>query len=148
MKVTFSFLYNRKKKLNNRGEAAIEIRAYYNGKNKIISTKTYVTPSQWDNEKRIVNHPNQIHLNLKLQKQIDDLERLQTDYILRDKVFNLKILTELLNGKDKIAFTTFIQFPTCDIPGYVQALLYISHKLMPNRLLRYIHLDTYNAKRL
>jgi len=109
MKVTFSFLYNRKKKLNNRGEAAIEIRAYYNGKNKIISTKTYVTPHQWDNEKRIVNHPNQIHLNLHLQKQIDDLERLQTDHFLRDKIFNLKILTELLNGKDKIAFTTFIK---------------------------------------
>ncbi|MBN4081791.1 site-specific integrase [bacterium AH-315-C07] len=109
MKVTFVLLYNRKKKLNHRGEAAIEIRAYYNGKIKIISSKIYVTPHQWDDENRIVNHSNKIHLNLQLQSQINALEKIQTTHIVAGKAFNLKTLNTILSGEISQSFSKFIQ---------------------------------------
>mgnify|MGYP001079373054 CR=1 FL=1 len=58
-KITYNLVYNRKKCLNRRGQALVQVEAYLKGKKKYFSTKVYLKPEQWDNKKLIVkNHPN------------------------------------------------------------------------------------------
>ena len=47
-KITYNLVYNRKKSLNKRGLALVQVEAYLNGKKKYFSTKVYLRPEQWD----------------------------------------------------------------------------------------------------
>ena len=58
-KIIYSLVYNRKKSLNKRGVALVQVEAYLNRKKKYFSTKVYLRPDQWDAKKLLVkNHPN------------------------------------------------------------------------------------------
>jgi hypothetical protein len=57
-------VYNRKRSLNKKGMALVQVEAYLDRKKKYFSTKVYLKPEQWDNKKLIVkNHPNADALN-------------------------------------------------------------------------------------
>lgn len=63
-KIIYSLVYNRKKSLNKRGVALVQVEAYLNRKKKYFSTKVYLRPDQWDAKKLLVkNHPNADALN-------------------------------------------------------------------------------------
>lgn len=58
-KIIYSLVYNRKKSLNKKGMALVQVEAYLNRKKKYFSTKVYLRPDQWDAKKLLVkNHPN------------------------------------------------------------------------------------------
>ena len=77
-KVKYRLVYNRKKLLNSKGYALIQVEASL-GKNKMyFGTRIYVRPEEWDQRKScIVNHPNARDLNLWLYGFIIELEKLE-----------------------------------------------------------------------
>lgn len=77
------FIFNRTGKLNKNGLALIQLRAYQGGKNKYFSTKIYLLPRQWKNNK-VVDHPNAYELNLKLR----NLQREIESFVIRKQLIN------------------------------------------------------------
>lgn len=63
-KIKYRIVYNRKKVLNKKkGETLIQIEAYLDKKS-VFSTHIYISPEQWNTQKRIIqNHPHQEELN-------------------------------------------------------------------------------------
>ena len=53
-KIIYSLVYNRKKCLNKRGMALVQVEAYLDRKKKYFSTKVYLKPEQWDAKKLVV----------------------------------------------------------------------------------------------
>ncbi len=47
MQVEYKVVFNRKKKLNNKGKALIQIEAYLDGSRRYFSTEIYITPQEW-----------------------------------------------------------------------------------------------------
>ena len=63
-KIIYNLVYNRKKCLNKKGMALVQVEAYLGRKKKYFSTKVYLKPEQWDAKKLVVkNHPNADALN-------------------------------------------------------------------------------------
>lgn len=63
-KIKYRIVYNRKKVLNKRGEALIQVEAYLDKCKVYFSTHIYITPEQWDSKKRRIKaHPQQEGLN-------------------------------------------------------------------------------------
>ena len=52
-KIIYSLVYNRKKCLNKRGMALVQVEAYLDRKKKYFSTKVYLKPEQWDAKKQL-----------------------------------------------------------------------------------------------
>lgn len=62
-KIKYRIVYNRKKVLNKKGEALIQIEAHLDKKS-VFSTHICTSPEQWNTQKRIIqNHPHQEELN-------------------------------------------------------------------------------------
>ena len=53
-KIIYSLVYNRKKCLNKRGVALVQVEAYLDRKKKYFSTKVYLKPEQWDAKKLVI----------------------------------------------------------------------------------------------
>ena len=71
-------VYNRKNRLNARGEALVQIEALHYGKRCYFSTHIYLRPSQWNERKRrVVLHPLAKELNWKLREQLLEIERIE-----------------------------------------------------------------------
>ena len=89
-KIIYNLVYNRKKCLNKKGMALVQVEAYLGRKKKYFSTKVYLKPEQWDNKKLIVkNHPNADALNrLTLNPQ---LHSRSATYIKRNGLLIRKI---------------------------------------------------------
>ena len=63
-KISYRPVYNRKKCLNSRGTALVQVEAYLNKKKVYFSTHIYLRPEQWDVKKKVIkDHPNQDALN-------------------------------------------------------------------------------------
>ena len=75
-KISYRFVYNRKKSLNDRGTALVQVEAYLNKKKVYFSTHVYLRPEQWDVKRKIIkDHPNQDALNGMLNEFIIELEK-------------------------------------------------------------------------
>ena len=48
-KIIYNLVYNRKRSLNKKGMALVQVEAYLDRKKKYFSTKVYLKPEQWDN---------------------------------------------------------------------------------------------------
>lgn len=114
-KVLYSLVFNRRKQLNKEGKALIQIEAYLDKKRKYFSTKVYIRPGQWDNNrKRIKNHPNSEDLNVYLMKCIADLEKMELDFITKDIVYSLSDIS-LIKLKESISGDSFLEFMKVEI---------------------------------
>ena len=62
-KVKYSFIFNRKGRLNEDKTALIQLKAYKNGKSRYFSTGIWIEPTYWDKSNRKVknNHTLQYH---------------------------------------------------------------------------------------
>lgn len=75
-KIIYSLVYNRKKCLNKRGMALVQVEAYLDRKKKYFSTKVYLKPEQWDAKKLVVkNHPNADALNRLIYEFVAAIEK-------------------------------------------------------------------------
>ena len=70
-------VFNRRKKLNKKGEALIQIEIYHKAKRRYISTGIYIKPENWNEKKQIVvKHIYQSLYNARMNKKVLDLNNL------------------------------------------------------------------------
>lgn len=110
-KVIYNLVFNRKKQLNAKGEALIQVEAYLNKQKRYFSTKVYIKPCQWDPKRRVVkNHPNMDALNQHLHNFILELEKKELDTIQGGNTFSLKDLKDTIQPQSvPSSFTAFMQ---------------------------------------
>lgn len=110
-KIIYNLVYNRKKSLNKKGMALVQVEAYLNRKKKYFSTKVYLKPEQWDNKKLIVkNHPNADALNRLIYEFMAMIEKKELELWQRGKRISLELLKEALStNEDNTSFILFFR---------------------------------------
>lgn len=99
-KIIYSLVYNRKKSLNKRGLALVQVEAYLNRKKKYFSTKVYLKPDQWDAKKLLVkNHPNADALNRLIYEFMATIEKHELELWQKGKPITLDVLKDALTEK-------------------------------------------------
>lgn len=94
-KISYSLVFNRKKKLNMKGVSLVQVEAYLNRKKVYFSTKVYLKPEQWDAKRRMIrNHPNSDALNRMLYDYITALEQIELGLWQRGKSISLDSLKD------------------------------------------------------
>lgn len=96
-KIIYNLVFNRKKNLNKRGMALVQIEAYLNRKKKYFSTKVYLKPDQWDAKRRRVrNHPNADALNRMIYEYMAEIEKKELGMWQQKKSISLDALKNAL----------------------------------------------------
>ena len=109
-KVKYSFIFNRKGRLNEDKTALIQLKAYKNGKSRYFSTGIWIEPTYWDKSNRKVknNHTLCFELNNELQSQLKSLQSFELKTLGRRKRFQLADFDNLFSDKKEIE--TFSEF--------------------------------------
>lgn len=108
-KIIYNLVYNRKKCLNKKGMALVQVEAYLGRKKKYFSTKVYLKPEQWDNKKLIVkNHPNADALNRLIYKFVATIEKKELELWQQGKRISLELLKNALTTQENNS--SFISF--------------------------------------
>lgn len=110
-KIIYSLVYNRKKCLNKKGTALVQVEAYLDRKKKYFSTKVYLKPEQWDAKKLIVkNHPNSDALNRLLYEFVAMIEKKELELWQQGKRISLELLKDTLSAhEDNTSFILFFR---------------------------------------
>lgn len=110
-KIIYSIVYNRKKCLNKKGMALVQVEAYLDRKKKYFSTKVYLKPEQWDVKKLIVkNHPNADALNRLIYEFVAAIEKKELELWQRGNRISLELLKNALTKReDKSSFISFFK---------------------------------------
>lgn len=96
-KIIYNLVFNRKKNLNKREMALVQIEAYLNRKKKYFSTKVYLKPDQWDAKRRRVrNHPNADALNRMIYEYMAEIEKKELGMWQQKKSISLDALKDAL----------------------------------------------------
>lgn len=109
-KISYNLVFNRKKRLNKRGMALVQVEAYLNRKKMYFSTKIYLKPEQWDAKRKMVkNHPNANVLNRMLYENIATIEQTELGLWQQGKSISLDLLKNsidkpLSNGRSFLTF--------------------------------------------
>lgn len=109
-KISYSLVFNRKKNLNKKGMALVQVEAYLSRKKTYFSTKVYLKPDQWDSKRRMVkNHPNSEALNRMLYKYIAEMEKKELELWQDGKIITLDSLKDSLSipREEKNSFIAF-----------------------------------------
>lgn len=108
-KIIYNLVYNRKKCLNKKGMALVQVEAYLGRKKKYFSTKVYLKPEQWDNKKLIVkNHPNADALNRSIYEFVATIEKKELELWQQGKRISLELLKNALTTQENNS--SFISF--------------------------------------
>ena len=108
-KIIYNLVYNRKKGLNKKGMALVQVEAYLGRKKKYFSTKVYLKPEQWDNKKLIVkNHPNADALNRLIYEFVATIEKKELELWQQGKRISLELLKNALTTQENNS--SFISF--------------------------------------
>lgn len=108
-KIIYNLVYNRKKCLNKKGMALVQVEAYLDRKKKYFSTKVYLKPEQWDLKKLIVrNHPNADALNRLIYEYMSMIEKRELELWQQGRRISLDLLKDVLNTSENN--TSFIPF--------------------------------------
>lgn len=108
-KIIYNLVYNRKKCLNKKGMALVQVEAYLGRKKKYFSTKVYLKPEQWDNKKLIVkNHPNTDALNRLIYEFVATIEKKELELWQQGKRISLELLKNALTTQENNS--SFISF--------------------------------------
>lgn len=108
-KIIYNLVYNRKKCLNKKGMALVQVEAYLGRKKKYFSTKVYLKPEQWDNKKLIVkNHPNADALNRLIYEFVATIEKKELELWQQGKRISLELSKNALTTQENNS--SFISF--------------------------------------
>lgn len=108
-KIIYNLVYNRKKCLNKKGMALVQVEAYLGRKKKYFSTKVYLKPEQWDNKKLLVkNHPNADALNRLIYEFVATIEKKELELWQQGKRISLELLKNALTTQENNS--SFISF--------------------------------------
>lgn len=110
-KIIYNLVYNRKKCLNKKGMALVQVEAYWGRKKKYFSTKVYLKPEQWDAKKLVVkNHPNADALNRLLYEFISVIEKKELELWQQGKCISLELLKKaLITQENNASFISFFK---------------------------------------
>lgn len=101
-KVIYNLVYNRKKSLNKKGMALVQVEAYLNKEKRYFSTKIYLTPDQWDAKKLLIkNHPNADALNQLIHEFVSMIERRELELWRQGTSITLDLLKNVLSEEEK-----------------------------------------------
>ena len=115
-KISYSLVFNRKKKLNKKGMALVQVEAYLNRRKMYFSTRVYLKPDQWDVKRRMVkNHPNSDALNRMLYDFIADIEQKELGLWQQRRSISLDSLKDSIEKPENNGKTENIQ--ANGIPG-------------------------------
>lgn len=96
-KISYNLVFNRKKSLNKKEMALVQVEAYLNRKKMYFSTKVYLKPEQWDSKRRMVKgHPNADGLNRMLYEYIAAIEQKELALWQQGKNISLDSLKDYL----------------------------------------------------
>lgn len=108
-KIQYRFVYNRKKMLDGKGEALIQIEALLHRKKSYFSTHIHIPPKCWDKRKqKIINHPNADDLNAMLYEEKNRMEAIEIAEWKRAGSVSLAALKKIVKGNIEVG--NFIQF--------------------------------------
>ncbi|WP_294628145.1 site-specific integrase [uncultured Bacteroides sp.] len=97
-KISYNLVFNRKKKLNKKGTALVQVEAYLNRRKIYFSTKIYLKAEQWDAKRRMVkSHPNADVLNRMLYEYMAAIEQTELELWQQGKAISLDLLKESLD---------------------------------------------------
>lgn len=100
-KIIYNLVFNRKKALNKKGQALVQVEAYLNRKKKYFSTKVYLSVEQWDYKRRMIkNHPNADAINRMLYEFIAEIEKKELELWQQGKLISLDSLKSSLNNQE------------------------------------------------
>ena len=112
-KISYTLVYNRKKKLNRKGNALVQVEAYLNRRKVYFSTRVYLRPEQWDPKRRMVkDHPNKEALNRMLYGLVGTLEQKELELWQQGKTISLELLKDTVSSSAidrKKSFLTFVK---------------------------------------
>lgn len=103
--------FNRKKRLNKDGLAALQIECYLNGKRRFFDTKIRLKPAEWDNKNNEVKpgkHPNATQLNRHIKDFIRELETYELQRLNDNRPFTLNMLDNVFKKKNISTFNEFM----------------------------------------
>ena len=109
-KIRYRLVYNRRKQLNSRGAALIQVEASLNKRKVYLSTRIYIKPEYWDKQTAlIIDHPNANDLNAWLYEFILQLETFELSLWKRGCVPTLILLKEAVKNKrtSNVTFESF-----------------------------------------
>lgn len=109
-KIRYRLVYNRRKQLNSRGAALIQVEASLNKRKVYLSTRIYIKPEYWDKQTAlIIDHPNANDLNAWLYDFILQLETFELSLWKRGCVPTLILLKEAVKNKrtSNVTFESF-----------------------------------------
>lgn len=108
-KIIYNLVFNRKKVLNKKGLALVQVEAYLNRKKKYFSTKIYLAVDQWDCRRRMVkNHPNADGINRMIYEYMAEIEKRELELWQQGKTISLDSLKSSLENQDN--GSSFIAF--------------------------------------
>lgn len=110
-KIIYNLVYNRKKCLNKKGMALVQVEAYLDRKKKYFSTKVYLKPEQWDTKKLVVkNHPNADALNRLIYEYMSKIEKKELELWQQGRRISLELLKDVLGtSENKTSFIPFFR---------------------------------------
>ena len=108
-KIIYNLVYNRKKCLNRRGMALVQVEAYLHRRKKYFSTRVYLKPDQWDARRAEVrNHPHASTLNRMLGEFVITLEQKELELWKQGYHCSLEVLKEVVTkGHHAASFLLF-----------------------------------------
>ena len=108
-KIIYNLVSNRKKSLNKKGMALVQVEAYLDRKKKYFSTKVYLKPEQWDAKKLVVrNHPNADALNRVIYGYMAAIEKKELELWQQGRRISLDLLKDVLSTSENNS--SFIPF--------------------------------------
>lgn len=97
-KISYNLVFNRKKRLNKKGMALVQVEAYLNRRKMYFSTKIYLRVDQWDTKRKMVkSHPNADVLNRMLYEYIAAIEQTELGLWQQGKTISLDLLKEFID---------------------------------------------------
>lgn len=134
MAVSYSFVHNRKKKLDESGEAIIEMVCTLNRKRKYVSCKLRIKPKHWNQEKREVrrSHPKYEHYNSVLKELEATYYKFEADLVYKfrrqTREFHLSDF-DALKSREKNQSTCFVSYVDKEIQNRTKSKDFKEHTL-------------------
>lgn len=108
-KIVYKLVYNRKNRLNEQGQALVQVEAYLKRRKCYFGTHLYLKPSQWDTKKGLVkNHANAAALNQWLRAFMASIEKAELELWQQGRDVTLPLLKEALDREGRrLSFIDF-----------------------------------------
>lgn len=112
MIVKYNIRFDRKKEVETKGKALVQVEAYLNGNRRYFSTGIYLTASQWNAKKNEAKDP---YIQQQIRRKITELTDFERKQSFRSQAFHLSDFDILINAQTVLEtpstpLLTFTQF--------------------------------------